>query len=231
MVWGIVMDYRSHEHAPNGKWVGYEDRLTEYFKNDMPDGLLKERLRWPLSYVAHASKKFSKEIGSITDKFVPIEPLLPHEWPDTYQTEETPKKLGAFIVTNGGFFLVEERLKAVLDELEPGVHDFRPIRIILPRGKDYPMAYYAIRIGNFRNSFRPDLSDSDSVFGAPDNYTAHTSKKAFAGVAMSVDEIDDAHLWRERTLTGPRICMSDQLHDAIVKAGLSMMTHYKMKSV
>lgn len=105
MVWGIVKDLRSHEHSPNGKWVGYEDRLTEYFKNDMPDGLLKERLQWPLSYVAHASKKFSKEIGSITDKFVLIEPLLPHEWPDTYQTAETPKKLGAFIVTVGGFFL------------------------------------------------------------------------------------------------------------------------------
>ena len=231
MVWGIVKDLRSHEHSPNGKWVGYEDRLTEYFNNDMPDGLLKERLRWPLSYVAHASKKFSKEIGSITDKFVPIEPLLPHEWPDTYQTAETPKKLGAFLVTDGGLIVVEERLKTLLEEMEPGVHDFRPVRIIMPRGNDHPVPYHVMRIGNFRDSFRPELSDSDSLFGAPDMYTANTSKKAYAGVAMSVEEIGGAHLWRERTLTGPRICMSDQLHDAIVKAGLSMMKHYRMKSV
>ncbi len=225
------MDYRSHEHAPNGKWVGYEDRLTEYFKNDLPDGPLKERLRWPRSYVAHVNKKFGMEIGSITDKFVPIEPLLPHEWPDIYQTAETPKKLGAFIVTDGGLFLVEERLKALLDQMEPGIHDFRPVRIVMPRGKDYPLAYYAIRIGNFRDSFRPELSESDSLFGAPDNYTAHPNKKAFAGVAMSMERIGSAHLWQERTLTSPQVCMSDQLYDAIVKAGLSMMKHYKMKSV
>jgi hypothetical protein len=226
------MDYRSHEHAPNGKWVGYEDRLTEYFKNELPDGLLKDRLRWANNYYVHASEKFHLEPGSRSPHhFLPIERPLRHEWPDTYQTEETPKKLGAFIVTVGGFFLVEERLKVLIEEIEPGIHDFRPVRIIMPRGKDYPLTYYAIRIGNFRDSFRPELSDSDSLFGAPDMYTTHTSKKAFAGVAMSMEEIGGAHLWRERTLTGPRICMSDQLHDAIVKAGLSMMKLYKMKIV
>lgn len=126
---------------------------------------------------------------------------------------------------------MEERLKTLLEEMEPGVHDFRPVRIIMPRGNDHPVPYHAMRIGNFRESFRPELSDSDSFSGRPNNYRAHTNKKAFASMAMSMAEIGGAHLWRERTLTDPRICMSDQLHDAIVKAGLSMMKHYKMKSV
>jgi hypothetical protein len=48
---------------------------------------------------------------------------------------------------------------------------------------------------------------------------------------MSSEVIGGAHLWRERILDRPRICLSDELEDAIAKAGLRMMKHYKMKSV
>lgn len=48
---------------------------------------------------------------------------------------------------------------------------------------------------------------------------------------MSLEAIGGAHLWRERTLTEPSICLSDELQDAIAMAGLRLMKHWKMKSV
>lgn len=232
MVWGLMSDLWSREHSPNGKWLGYEERLTEYFDTQVPDGPLKERLRWPNRYHVYAMEKFHSEPGSRSPyNFLPIEAPLHHEWPDTYQTKRTQEKLGALLITESGFLAVEERLKALIEALEPGVHDFRPIRIVTPRGKDYPAAYHVLRIGNFRDSFRPDLTDSTAIFGAPDNYTAHATRKHYAKVAMSLEAIGGAHLWRERTLTEPSICLSDHLQDAITMAGLRLMKHWKMKSV
>jgi hypothetical protein len=177
-------------------------------------------------------RKFRKELGSTRADMVPLELPLPHEWPGEYRTAKTHDKLGSLIEIDG-LLAVDDRLKALIEEIEPGVYEFRPIRITMPRGKDYPIPYHVLLIGQFRDSFRSDLSEDGSWTTGfrPNQYSAYDTKKDFSGAAMSSEAIGGASLWRERNLDRPKICLSDELQGVIAKAGLRMMKHYKMKSV
>ena len=229
MVWGVVQPSGFGDFRPEGNFVGWEERLDAYYHKELADGPLKAHMPRASFYRSRVLWKFLYELGKLIDG-LRVERPLPHEWPEEYRTAKTHDKLGALIEIDG-FLAVEERLKALVEEIEPGVHDFRPIRITVPRGKDYPVPYHVLLISQFRDSFKPELSVEGAWYGKPGDYTVHDEKKAFAGAAMSSDATVGAHLWRERHLDRPKFCISDELQDAIAKAGLRMMKHYKMKSV
>jgi hypothetical protein len=234
MVWGVVVPYSFGDFRPEGECVGWDERLDAYFHKEVTEAgrpyLLGPFLSRPASYRSHVGRKFREELGSTRADMVPLELPLPHEWPEEYRTAKTHEKLGALIEIDG-FLAVEERLKALIEEIEPGVHDFRPIRITMPRGKDYPVPYHVLLIGQFRDSFRPELSTEGTWNGKLDYPRVHDTKAGLAGAAMSAKAISGAHLWRERQLVEPKICLSYALQAAIAKAGLRMMKHHKMKSV
>jgi hypothetical protein len=229
MVWGVVQPSGFGDFRPEGNFVGWEERLDAYYHKELADGPLKAHMPRASFYRSRVLWKFLYELGKLIDG-LRVEGPLPHEWPEEYRTAKTHDKLGALIEIDG-FLAVDERLKALVEEIEPGVHDFRPIRITMPRGKDYPVPYHVLLIGQFRDSFRPELSAEGAWFGKPGDYTVHDEKKAFAGAAMSSDATVGLHLWRERHLDRPKFCISDELQDAIAKAGLRMMKYFKMKSV
>ena len=83
-------------------------------------------------YLAYVRSKFGNELGKLIDGHR-VERPLPHEWPEEYRTTKTHDKLGSLVEIDG-FLAVEERLKALIVEIEPGVHDFRPLRITMPHG-------------------------------------------------------------------------------------------------
>ena len=235
MVWGIVLPSGFGDYCPLGDYVGWDERLEAYFRKETAETgqpfVIGPWLDSPAAYANHIIRKFRDEPGSKFSDLVPVGPPLPHEWPEEFRTKKAHDNLGALIQLNSGFLAVDERLKTLIEELEPGVHDFRPIRITMPRGKDYPVPYHVLLIRQFRASFRAELSADGAWYGKPGDYTVHDEKKAFAGSAMSSETIGGAHLWRERNLDRPKICLSDTLQGAIVKSGLRMMKHYKMKSV
>jgi hypothetical protein len=240
MVWGLLEPEGFGDYFPRGDYVGWEERLTEYFyketeyfSKEFRGRPLTNYMPYPATYRGQVIKKFQAEPGTLTSIVLPVEAPLPHEWPDHYQTRKTHEHLSSPIMLNSMFYAVDEKLKALIEELEPGVHDFRPIRITMPRGKDYPVPYHVILIRQFRDSFRPDLSEEGVWSGGvrAGRFDVNGNKKSFAGAAMSSEAIGGAHIWRERSLERPIICLSDRLHDEIVKAGLRMMKHYKMKSV
>lgn len=47
------------------------------------------------------------------------------------------------------------------------------------------MPYHVLLIGQFRDSFRADLSAEGAWYGKPGDYTVHDEKKAFAGSSRS----------------------------------------------
>ncbi|MDZ4086060.1 MAG: hypothetical protein U1E69_04580 [Tabrizicola sp.] len=230
MVWGVVVPSSFGDFRPEGNFVGWEERLDAYYHKELADGPLKAHMPRASFYRSGVLRKFLYELGDLMPDGLRVERPLPHEWPEEYRTAKTHDKLGSLIEIDG-FLAVDERLKALIEAIEPGVHDFRPIRITMPRGKDYPVPYHVLLIGQFRDSFRPELSTDGAWYGKPGDYTVHDEKKAFAGSAMSSEATVGLHLWRERNLDRPEFCLSDGLQDVIAKAGLRMMKHYKMKSV
>lgn len=120
---------------------------------------------------------------------------------------------------------------AIIEGLEPGVHQFWPIKITMPTGETYPKQYYLLRIGRFLDSFVPQESDvqayKESEWG--DYRVSIPNKKNYTGLAVSEAAIGRSHLWRERLLLDPDILISDVLHSEITTAGLKMPKLHKLK--
>jgi hypothetical protein len=230
MVWGVLLPYNFGDFRPEGSFVGWEERLDAYYHKELANGPLKAHMPRASFYRSCVLRKFLYELGDLMPDGLRVERPLPHEWPEEYRTAKSHDKLGSLIEIDG-FLAVDERLKALIEAIEPGVHEFRSIRISMPRGKDYPVPYHVLLIGQFRDSFRADLTEGTGWNGKLDSPRIHDTKAGFAAAAMSSEAISGAHLWRERRLNEPKFCLSDELQDVIAKAGLRMMKHYKMKSV
>jgi hypothetical protein len=98
---------------------------------------------------------------------------------------------------------VDATLKKIIETLEPGVHQFWPIRMTMPKGKDYPVPYYGMIICRFIDSFVPEQSDvrqSEDVF-----FAKGPTKKVFGNLTVSNTVVAGAHLWRERRLLIPNV--------------------------
>ena len=207
---------------PGGDFVGYVERLKAYYDNEMSDVEkaamgMQERL---LSSMFTA--KFSRDKG----------PLSPHECPQEYRLRETRKSLGSLIKLSERLPAVDGKLKDIIERLEPGVHQFWPIRITMPKDREYPVQYYGMVIRRFLDSFVPEKCDEGACeFRNGAFYPKFPKKQYYNGLAMSLTVIGSAHLWRENDLGAPQIFISDELQAEIANAELRIPKHYKLKAV
>ena len=139
--------------------------------------------------------------------------------------------------TNNRLLAVSEPLRDLIERLEPGVHQFWPINIIVPnmaerRYEPYPAPYFAMVVMRHLDSFLPDQSDPQVFDADPEYPTVHRPRSTkVPGIAVSMDVIGGAHLWREAKLLGPAIYPSNTLHDEMKKLGLTLPKHLKLKEV
>ena len=132
---------------------------------------------------------------------------------------------------------MDAALKALIEELEPGVHQFWPLRIVQPKGEPFSEAYFGIRIGRFMDSFVADQSDPKvfleqvTIVGETQFTAFDRSRNGYAKLALSSEIIGNGHLWQETRLWGPLLCISDRLQSEITARGLRIVKHYQLKSV
>lgn len=220
MVWGIEMPGNFGDFFPNGEYVGWKERLTAYFNNEM---LTEQKAIYssdprPICYINDASQKFTREVGAKA-RGVPLGPLQDHEKPTTFKLIESQKALASFIQLNVRLLAVDEALKNIIERLEPGVHQFWPIQIMIPKDDEYPTRYFGIVIRRFLDSFLPEKSDEGSYdFQGAGYYPKYPQKQYYNGLAMSQTVIGSAHLWRDNNLRSPQILISDELLAEITKA-------------
>jgi hypothetical protein len=136
------------------------------------------------------------------------------------------------IQLNNGLPCVTTALKGVITSIEPDIHQFWPIKILMPKGKVYPKIYHGMRIGTFLNSFKA----AEETFHRHDPesglYTLlHDNKKEFTNLQFRSEIFFGHHLWRENHIKTPAIYMSDELHDAISSEGLEIYKNYQAKAV
>lgn len=236
MTWALIEPGFGGDYWPEVEMEGYRSLLADYWRNEISDEDKKERFQGIADYRLFVSLKFSKEIGTSPFGQV-LTPLLEHEAPTVVEAQKSYKNLASMIRL--GHWAVDEDLKVIIEEIEPGVHQFWPVTITMPRGKTYPKHYYVMVIGTFLDSFRPEACAEGLVTRTVKNEHFHFNeiklamKKAdYAGLAFSKAAIGDHHLWRERTLRSwPEFMMSDKLKEAIDAAGLRMPKLYPVKDV
>lgn len=252
MVWGMSLPSRFGEFWPEGSFEldpktrerGWGARLREYFLAQTPE----EQTRLiegvpdpdPLgrAYAYHVSRKFIAEIGvSAGPQGSHFSPIEAQEAPRSFTTAKTFQSLGSLINLSDRIVAVDAVLKTIIERLEPGVHQFFPIEIVMPKGVTFPKAYYVLVIGQYHDSFSPENSNKDSWSDYGPNYPDFyfykydESKSGVAGLALSQAVFDRSHLWRERRFNAILICFSDQLQAEITNAGLRLPKHYQMVEV
>ena len=188
-----LFDYRGFDHGDNGVAYG------------------------AAHYSTYAPGKFRREVGTKGGPdSLPFARAEAHEAPLTFDAQKTYASLGSLIKFNDRILAADEMLKAMIERLEPGVHQFFPIEIVTPKGKVFSRNYHTLVIGQYFDSYSPEHSDE--------------SRKNMTGYAFSKLSFGKAHLWRDRHF--PLLsCFSDELMAKIADAGLRIPRHYKMKEV
>jgi hypothetical protein len=245
MVWGMSIPSSYGDFWPEGHLEGrdknfrelWSQRLDRYYQSLPPE---QQKVLFDYGpecnvtdYQFYVADKFFRELGKTPDNhrtFPPLNAIQPHEPPVFFVTYKSYHSLASMIALCG--LAVDEPLKAIIERFEPGMHQFFPIEIRMPRGKVYPVQYYTLVVGQYINGFVPEKSKEGAWRSrALDCYSYDDSKRGISGLAMSKSAFATAHLWRERSSVSPLICFSDELESAIMGAGLRLPKHYRMMEV
>lgn len=232
MVWAVSSPTSLGVYFPAGDYVGWKERLFAYYRNEMS---AEEKTQYSIAdYAYRVSGKFNQELNSPSGMGY-LTPIRAHEAPDCYETEKTFSDLGSLIQLTNSNWAVEESLKNIVERLEPRVHGFYPIKIILPKAKVYPKNYFLLVVGQYLESFSRLQSNPKTWRESGDFPGRYSligwSKDEIGGLAFEKSKFGNAHLWRERVGGNPQLFFSDTLKAESDKAGLSMPKLFPAKEV
>lgn len=236
MAWGMALPNGFGVFWPDGDFEGWTDGLKAHFLTRMtPDqqAPFGEGPRGALRYMGHAALKFVNEPGSTpAPDRPPLSPIEPHEVPRSFTAAKTYAELGSLIVLSNRILAVDAALKEVVDQLEPGVHQFFPVEIAMPKGRIFPRPYFVLVIRQYLQAFSAERSRPGSWKERfPGVYSHDPSKQGTNGLAFSRAAIGRAHLWRERGFREHLTCFSAELEQAITAADLRIPAHHQMMEI
>ncbi|HEX7954968.1 MAG TPA: DUF1629 domain-containing protein [Burkholderiales bacterium] len=219
---------------PLGDFDGWRDRLNGFYFSQTPEG--KRELYEPrdeVSYSYYVNQKFSNEAGSGEGLYQPpLSPIKSHEPPMVFRTEKTYRALASLIMFNDSIIAVDEKLKSIIDSMEPNIHEFFPIEIAMPKRNTYPGNYFTFVVGQYFDAFSSEETRAGSVYEfASGILRPPSSKKGLSGLAVRRSVFGGAHLWRDRAFGPWLTCFSDELEAEIAKAGLRLPKHYQMREI
>jgi hypothetical protein len=227
MTWGVLSSSTFGAASPDADTIGYDEAIENYFYSVLTEDEQNE-LNSGMGGVPWTkfSDKFVKDLGWLAD----------HERPKRFRLQKTYKELCSLISLENRLAAVDIRLKEIIEELEPGVHQFWPIELTQPKDKPYPLPYFGMVVHSHLNCFRFEECDpghaEDKSIGDHIRYSIRGKSRAdLKGAAMSRAAIGSHHIWRERYLHSPWFLLSDRLAARIHDAGLKMPKHYPMKDV
>lgn len=251
MVWAVGFPSEFGEFFPRGDFRGHEDALAAHYGAEKRPGATKHEPplfvfgdNRPLDgdgkpypyfqdYIYDVTEKFHAEIGVRRPHNPPLLQVQPHEWPPEYVYERAYKRPVAMFKGPDRMYAVVEPLREIIERLEPGVHDFHPIRVFLPKDAPHPERFHMMVVGRWLDSFRPQESDPKSLIhrdGASPEVVAPYAQ-TYRRTAMSLTEFCHAHIWCERRLRPATFYISDRLKQAATAAGLRLPPHYRMREV
>jgi hypothetical protein len=235
MVWAISMPSDFNDFFPDGNYVGFKESLHKHFAENM---VTEERAVFDgnqAKYVLYVGEKFRSELGSrYSSDYPPVSSIEKHEVPECFETEKRYTSLGSLVKLTIRFLAVDDALKEIIEKLEPGKHQFFPIKILMPKGEIYPKRYFVMRIGQWLDSLSSTESKSEVLQKDGENghyFLFAPTKKYIEGLALSKAAINQVDLWRDRFLSDELIFISDALQNAIGEAGLHMPKHFRVMEV
>jgi hypothetical protein len=118
-------------------------------------------------------------------------------------------------------------LPDLFEEMDPGMHQFLPIRLVDWDGRPLDREWFILNVHHRQDTAFDDPAEAGSV---PDN-EGRRSIMWLQDRTMTVDPAKQSgvNLWRETRF--PSVCViSDRLHDALQRRGLTFFKPIKLKN-
>ena len=167
--------------------------------------------------------------------------LSVEEMPHELRMERKGILPNMFMATSG-MWIVDSSARQIIEELDPGLHQFFSINVQFPDGSSPPGEWFSMNITTVRKT----MIDAESAIKhlppaklpkkLPDGtittyWSTGTSLIDFNAKRITVgpDADDGANLWREKGHQRDLILFSDKLHDALQEAGLTTAKAFRAR--
>jgi len=131
------------------------------------------------------------------------------ELPDSFRVRE-------------GLNIVSNELKSLIEEFDPGLHQFFPVEISLPAGREPETRYYIIIVTESKATIIPEMSKvSGPRHGKNYSIPVSETKTVFSSECQT-----GANIWREEGFRG-RLFISDEIDQEIKARHLKFYKRWK----
>ena len=133
MVWGMALPKNFGKFWPDGDFGSWSGDLVRYYMAQPPEMQLAlydgnpDPVERAVSYPHYVNGKFTNETGSRMSprpEDPPFSPIKEHEAPQVFITGKTYDELGSLVMFNDGIVAVDDRLRKIIENFEPGSHQF-----------------------------------------------------------------------------------------------------------
>jgi hypothetical protein len=153
--------------------------------------------------------------------------LRSHEIPTRLRLDTPIKRVRDIFVSHSGVLIVSRALHDLLEEVDPGLHQFSPIAIeLLPHAGEH----FLLNVHHQQDSIIDEMSNVRRNAGMPDNRDVmYINFLPGGGVDVTVDvsQLGKANLWREKRYPGSML-VSNPLRDETRRRGLKFFTLWKV---
>jgi hypothetical protein len=232
MSWAIAMPAQFGVFFPDGNYVGWEEKLADYFNNDMPADK-KALFNPPVAsrYASFVADSFIHEPGTKRPGWPPLLQATASSAPSRFVTSKKYSSLASLIILNDRLLAVDSDLRQLIENIEPGKHNFFPIELFLQKKVKSDKDYFIFVVGQFCDSFDPSASNpnsweyfEDGTISVPDN--------KLKDVALARARSQGRHVWRERRFAGQTVIfISEELKRQLDVANLRVPAASKVKEV
>ena len=121
----------------------------------------------------------------------------------------------------GGLYLAGEKMRRVIEELEPGVHQFVPVKMIRKRtGEEIGTWYWFFPCNRLDTISRTASENFELAYNPVTriHFWRRKDKEKPEKVVFSRPRIGDHHIWVDKYYGGPFIFMSNALYKSLKKA-------------
>ncbi|MGE0281149.1 MAG: DUF1629 domain-containing protein [Rhizobiaceae bacterium] len=137
--------------------------------------------------------------------------LDPAEMPDTLRLSKTvAEKCPAAFISQDGICVVNSLIHDLLEEMDRGIHQFIPIKVIDKKGKSPNHVQYILNVHHMLDTIIDEKSYVEGGSGARDGSIMHVRMESKPSLTVDTSHLSSVNLWTEQRYPTTRL-MSDKL--------------------
>lgn len=158
-------------------------------------------------------------------------PTLPEEMPLKIVAEKPRKTWPDTFFTTNGLLVVRDPVRLVLEQLDPGEHQFFPLHFQTKRGLEIEDSWFAMNVTAKQDSILVEYSRVNVNPRAPDRLCSFYSDSKYGDVIVDPSKQKGLHFWREARFN-LSLLGSDRLFHEMKKRKLHLFpSSFKAKDI